>query len=372
MGNLKGFLSKWIALLSSLSYTKDGTAITYTYDTGGMRLSKNVNGLQYTYLYRGGLLVQETRGSRILDYFYDANGQAIAVRYKSNANNTGTYYYYAYNWRGDILGLYNADGSLYCTYSYDAWGNILSVKDSTGHEITVATDIANLQSLKYRGYVYDRESGLYYLQSRYYDPVTHRFINADGLISTGTGILGYNMFAYCDSEPINRSDATGSRYDEPFYLLNPKRSKELNSKDAARDLFHNTTITHSEDEYSISIPLLNISDFDCDINSFIKFHNADTLSTFRKLTKILVNDVKIKGQEDYVVSPDGEAHLFGEMLLHFYGYNIWDTNDKNSILSSCSEIDLTIRKDGNVNDQRPNKLIQFGINRLSEEYGKFY
>jgi hypothetical protein len=77
-------------------------------------------------LYHGGNLIQETRGSRILDYFYDANGQAIAVRYKNNNNTAGTYYYYAYNSRGDIVGLYNADGSLYCTYTYDACISITS------------------------------------------------------------------------------------------------------------------------------------------------------------------------------------------------------------------------------------------------------
>ena len=189
------------------AYSKDSTNVSYTYDSSGMRLTKNVNGLQYTYLYHGGNLIQETRGSRILDYFYDANGQAIAVRYKSNANVTGTYYYYAYNSRGDIVGLYNADGSLYCTYTYDAWGNILSVQTPSGHELTAATDIANLQSLKYRGYYYDYETGLYYLQSRYYDPVTHRFINADGQLNGD--ILGCNLFSYCSNNPVIRSDKTG-------------------------------------------------------------------------------------------------------------------------------------------------------------------
>ena len=66
-----------------------------------------------------------------------------------------------------------------------------------------------LNPLRYRGYVYDEDSGFYYLQSRYYDPVTHRFINADGLVSTGTGILGHNMFAYCNNNPVNRYDPTG-------------------------------------------------------------------------------------------------------------------------------------------------------------------
>ena len=190
------------------SYNDGTTGVAYTYGSDGMRLSKTVGNIQYTYLYLGGLLMQETRGNRILDYFYDANGQAIAVRYKSNANATGTYYYYAYNWRGDIVGLYAENGAPECTYTYDAWGKLLSVKNPAGTEMTSATYIGNLQSLKYRGYVYDRETGLYYLRSRYYDPVTRRFINADRLLSTG--IIGYNMFAYCMNNPSNMSDPTGS------------------------------------------------------------------------------------------------------------------------------------------------------------------
>jgi RHS repeat-associated protein len=63
--------------------------------------------------------------------------------------------------------------------------------------------------LRYRGYVYDTETGLYYLQSRYYDPEICRFINADGYASTGQGLLGGNAFAYCENEPVKRDDARG-------------------------------------------------------------------------------------------------------------------------------------------------------------------
>ena len=155
--------------------------------------------------------MQETRGSRVINYFYDANGQAIALRYRSGPNAEWTYYYYDYNSRGDIVGLYAENGNPECTYTYDPWGKLLSVKNPAGTEMTSATYIGNLQSLKYRGYVYDRETGLYYLQSRYYDPVTRRFINADCFASTGTGILGYNMFAYCENNPVNFFDADGRR-----------------------------------------------------------------------------------------------------------------------------------------------------------------
>ena len=63
--------------------------------------------------------------------------------------------------------------------------------------------------IKLGSYVYDTETGLYYLQSRYYDPKVGRFINADAFASTGQGVLGNNMFAYCGNNPVSREDGSG-------------------------------------------------------------------------------------------------------------------------------------------------------------------
>lgn len=114
-----------------------------------------------------------------------------------------------HNSRGDIIGIYNGDGALRAQYEYDAWGNVLSVTDENGNAITSATHVGNLNPFRYRGYYYDTESGFYYLMSRYYDPVTHRFINADGYFQAGNGILDANTFAYCSNNPIMYSDPNG-------------------------------------------------------------------------------------------------------------------------------------------------------------------
>ena len=74
---------------------------------------------------------------------------------------------------------------------------------------TLATTLGSDQPFRYRGYVYDTETGWYYLQSRYYNPETCRFISADVLLSTGQGVLGYNSFAYCLNNPVNRVDPSG-------------------------------------------------------------------------------------------------------------------------------------------------------------------
>ena len=89
-------------------------------------------------------------------------------------------------------------------YTYDAWGRLLST------EGTEKLDIGLYNPLRYRGYVYDRETGLYYLQSRYYNPEWGRFINADKLLSTpGGNIVGNNIFLYCFNNPVMLYDSTG-------------------------------------------------------------------------------------------------------------------------------------------------------------------
>ena len=97
------------------------------------------------------------------------------------------------------------------TYDYDAWGALLSIKDNQGNTIS-GNSLATTNPLRYRGYVYDDETGLYYLQSRYYDPKTGRFLNADILIDTNTGSpLSTNMFAYCENNFIKYADYDGFR-----------------------------------------------------------------------------------------------------------------------------------------------------------------
>ena len=94
-------------------------------------------------------------------------------------------------------------------YIYDSWGNTLSVQNANGNEITSPNNMGNLNPFRYRGYYFDTETGLYYLQSRYYDPQTCRFVNADGYVSTGQGLLSHNMFAYCLNNPVNKVDPNG-------------------------------------------------------------------------------------------------------------------------------------------------------------------
>ena len=138
------------------------------------------------------------------------------TRVKTDGTKSETLYYYVTNLRGDVIGISNGDGVMRANYQYDAWGNLLSAVDNAGNTQVNQDHICWLNPLRYRGYAYDKETGLYYLQSRYYDPVICRFINGDQTVDTGAGLLGTNMFSYCDNDPVNLIDSSGCA---PWYLL---------------------------------------------------------------------------------------------------------------------------------------------------------
>ena len=180
----------------SLATASDGTnSLSFAYDAGGLRTSKTVGSTTYHYYYAGGKLMRMTWGSNTIDFFYDTNGSPYAMKYN------GTVYYYVTNLQGDVMRIVDGSQNTVTSYDYDPYGKVIS---ATG-------TLANINPLRYRGYVYDQETGFYYLQSRYYDPTVGRFINADSFMSTGVGILEHGMFTYCCGNPITYSDVQGSR-----------------------------------------------------------------------------------------------------------------------------------------------------------------
>ena len=140
-------------------------------------------------------------------YFYDSYGNLSAIRYIDGT--VDNLYYVVCNSRGDVEAFYNGLGTVKSRYIYDSWGNVIKVVNANGVEITNQNDVAFINPIRYRGYYYDSETGLYYLKSCYYDPQVGRFINADGYASTGQGVIGNNMFAYCGNNPIMNSDPSG-------------------------------------------------------------------------------------------------------------------------------------------------------------------
>ena len=142
--------------------------------------------------------------AKVMRFSYDAAGSVVAVDYSTDGGSTFTTYYYLRNAQNDVIKLIDGSGNTVVEYTYDSWGKIIS---STG---TLANTVGTDQPFRYRGYVYDEETEWYYLQSRYYDPSTCRFISADVYLSTGQGVIGHNAFAYCNNNPLNYVDYAGS------------------------------------------------------------------------------------------------------------------------------------------------------------------
>ena len=143
-------------------------------------------------------MVRQTWGNHVMDFVYDNSGKPYALKYD------GTTYYYVLNLQGDVMSIITHWGESYGSYTYDAWGNVISQSGS----------IASINPIRYRGYYYDSETGLYYLGSRYYDPQVRRFINADGatLVTVNPysdGLTDKNYYAYCNNAPVNSSDDGG-------------------------------------------------------------------------------------------------------------------------------------------------------------------
>jgi len=177
--------------------TLGGVTWTYQYNSDGMRIGRAPeNGYaSYEYVYNGDQLVQmETRGYTV-NFTYDTSGHPTTMQYRNSV------LYYITNIQGDVIGLSDRNGNVLVRYTYDAWGNAV---DISGNQT-----IISLNPFRYRGYVYDQETGLYCLQSRYYDPEMGRFLNADAFPTTGQGFVGNNMFAYCLNNPIIYKDDCG-------------------------------------------------------------------------------------------------------------------------------------------------------------------
>ena len=195
--------------------------LSFEYNADGIRTSKTAYGIEYKYLLNGSQIIGETwteYGTEyLLLYIYDENGSPMGIKYRTEAYAAGVfdYFFFEKNLQGDIVAVYNAEGEKIGSYIYDAWGNF-TVSTVSGNTSLENSIVNSYNPFRYRGYYYDRDLGWYYLQTRYYNPQWGRFVNADGYVSTGTGMLGYNMFAYCNNNPVMNVDPTG---DFPWLAL---------------------------------------------------------------------------------------------------------------------------------------------------------
>ncbi len=182
------------------------TTASFVYNENGLRIQKTVNGEVTNYTLHGKNVVHMTQGSNNLHFFYDASNKPAIVDFN------GTKYAYVHNLQGDIVAILDSTGAGVVQYTYDAWGKPIS---KIG---TLASTLGTVQPFRYRGYVYDEETGLYYLRSRYYIPHICRFANGDVLLSASR-TLGANIICYCWNSPINNLDTNGCEGYDPQKAL---------------------------------------------------------------------------------------------------------------------------------------------------------
>src|SRR5690606_33192135 len=180
--------------LTEVKDKEDKTIASFTYRADGMRKTMTTASQTITFHYdENKNITHETDGNNqvIASYTY-ADDQPISM------TRGGKTYYYHTNYRGDVVALTDSAGAVVATYEYDAYGNLLK---ETG---TVENPY------RYAGYRYDGETGLYYLQSRYYNPETGRFLTRDNFEGFENEPLSLNKYSYVHNNPILFVDPSGN------------------------------------------------------------------------------------------------------------------------------------------------------------------
>ena len=183
-----------------------GVTMGFKYNHDGIRTQKvkKVNGVvteTTDYILKGKQIAAMKKNTDEYYFTYDASGKPATVNFN------GTNYTYVKNLQGDIVGILDASGNMVVEYKYDAWGDAVSIYSAS----TTVDDLAFDNPFRYRGYIWDEETGLYYLRSRYYNPERGRFDNTDTyVISNDNSLFGSNMFAYCLNNPVRRKDISGT------------------------------------------------------------------------------------------------------------------------------------------------------------------
>ena len=187
-------------------------SVSYKYNAQGIRISKTINGVETKFFVDGTTIVAQECGNDTVLFTRGIDGL-------NGFNLNGTEFYYKKNIQGDVLAIMDNTGAEIVQYVYDAWGNHKTlVLENGAYTATPTTEIsqaylriANFNPYRYRSYYYDVETGLYYLNTRYYDSEVGRFINADDVSNVeAEEINGLNLYAYCLDNPVMLTDDNGN------------------------------------------------------------------------------------------------------------------------------------------------------------------
>lgn len=195
--NYDGYTFTWEQGRQLAGIDGNGKDIDFKYNVDGIRTEKTVDGVTTKYRLVGDKVTFEDNGTDKIYYTYDASSDLVSM------NLNGVEYWHIRNAQGDITGLFDENGTEVVKYTYDSWGKLVSTTGS------LASTVGAKNPYRYRGYRYDTETGLYYLQSRYYNAEWGRFINIDSIGGKVGVLLSHNVFAYSNNNPTNMVDPSG-------------------------------------------------------------------------------------------------------------------------------------------------------------------
>ncbi len=363
-----------------MSYEKDGTKYAYTYNADNLRTSKSkyVNNTlvsKETYIWSGDVLIATkkydcaTATSDVIRYLYDSNGESHGFTYNGNT------YLYVKNLQGDVIAIISAGDELLCLgLNYDPWGKVAYMTDEEAdeYELQVAQEIAAINNIAYRGYFYDSETGLYYLQSRYYDPEVGRFINADdtAFIGYDDTSLSVNAFVYCRNDPMNFVDFFGkepipynsicpfrdSKYGVSFSSLIYKSVPDKTSKKYTIDIYITGRLITAT--YDLKYDLITISNEQSNISRVFEKRCTKTLAYILLEFAYRIDSGALKGRT--------EAGIAFELICHYVWYK------KKIRLKSSKECDCGASSTSGISKSVDYNAVVFEKNKdklkKTEEY----
>lgn len=197
------FLGKTLGWQGRRLTSINGTGIKYQYNDAGIRTSKEVNGETTNYYLIGDKVGSLSKGESS-KLFFHYNERDMLVGFEYDKEN----YFYSRDLTGNITSIVDKNGLIMVEYQYDAWGRWLN--QATAAKTSIGTTLLSLNPFLYKGYIYDNETGFYYLKSRYYSPEVRRFINVDSEVGDVGNLENYNLFAYCINNPVMLADENGN------------------------------------------------------------------------------------------------------------------------------------------------------------------
>ena len=302
---------------------KSGVTAEFVYNADGLRVQKMVNGVVTDYVLHGKNVVHMTSGADELHFFYDAQNRPAVVVYN------GTAYAYVKSLQGDIVAILDENGNAVVSYGYDAWGAPLWC---TGE---LAETLGKVQPFRYRGYVFDEETGLYYLRSRYYNAALSRFVNMDSVLLKG--ILQSNQQAYCINNPILYSDSNGHDFLEDIWKLICNaidENQRIAQQNAQAELDAKRAVVHSAWNIFLSVTEENQRIAQENAQAELDAKRAIARSAWNLIQKAIEENQRIE-QEN--VQRDYEARkiiLFWIDDIHTQINSIWNVLTKSSNIAS--------------------------------------